>query len=488
MTVTLPMPDLRPGRHRFGPESARRFARGAPFSWQCRPVGRAGEWGIRVRFWNVHGPEVDAADAEPWDGPLAGTMRPFRTRAFLRLAVASAALYLLGGLAVVIIALASPHATVHHTAWSLLGSFGVTTGLGLFVMLRMVTPHQLRRIAPTLGFVNIMLASTVISIAVLSAGPRLGVAASAYVEGPLFAFYMLRRRWAVVSVVSLLALFAVIVAAQRGWVSPGGQWLILLSTVVATAILMGVIAEHSDRLAVSEHEARTELAAVNQGLEHRVQEQVSEIEGLNGLRRFLSPQVADAVVSGHLEALTRPHRSRIAVFFCDLRGFTSFTNEAEPEEVVSVLDEYYDAVGPLLQRFDATVGGYAGDGIMAYFGDPVACAEPALVAVQMADELRRCMNGVVGVWERRGYRLGYGAGVTFGYATLGVIGFDGRYDYTPLGAVVNLAARLCGRAPSGQVLLDQPTHTATKARLPSAHFADLDLKGYRAAVPAYALA
>ncbi len=441
-----------------------------------------------MRFWDVYGPDVDAADAEPWNGPLAGTMRPFSTRAFVRLAMASAALYLVGGIAVVIIAVATPHAAAHNSAWTAIGIFGVTTGAGLFGLLRAVSPHRLRRIAPMLGFVNMMLASTVVTVAVLAAGPQLGLAASAYVEGPLFAFYMLRRRWALVTVLTVLVFFAVVVWRQDGWVAPSGQWLILLSSVVATAFLMGVIAEQSDRLAMSEHQARAQLAEVNRGLEQRVQEQVSEIEGLGRLRRFLSPQVADAVVSGELEALTRPHRTRIAVFFCDLRGFTSFTNEAEPEEVVSVLDEYYGAVGGLLQRYDATVGGYAGDGIMAYFGDPVPCAEPALAAVQMAGELRHALDSVVGIWDRRGYRLGYGVGLTFGYATLGVIGFDGRYDYTPLGSVVNLAARLCTQAPAGQVLLDQPTHAATWRQRPSAHFADLDLKGYRAAVPAYALA
>ena len=322
---------------------------------------------------------------------------------------------------------------------------------------------------------------------VVAGGPHLAIVAAAYVESLIYGFYMLHRRWAVLCVVLTVLLFAFVVGVQDGWPAPAGQWTVLLATVVATAFLMGLIAERSDVLGESEHQARVELAEMNQTLEVRVADQVTEIERLGQLRRFLSPQVAEAVMSGESEGLTRPHRQRIAVFFCDLRGFTAFTNAAEPEEVVGVLDEYYRAVGEVLQRYDATIGGYAGDGIMAYFGDPVVREDPAHQAVRMASELREPMNALVDAWTRRGYDLSYGIGVAYGYATLGVIGFDGRYDYTPLGAVVNLAARLCGQASAAQILLDHATHAATSDQLASEHHADLDLKGYGSATRSYAL-
>ena len=207
-------------------------------------------------------------------------------------------------------------------------------------------------------------------------------------------------------------------------------------------------------------------------------EQVTEIERLGELRRFLTPQVADAVMSADAEAMTRPHRRRIAVFFCDLRGFTAFTHDSEPEEVIANLDQYYRTVGEVLQRHGATIGGYAGDGIMAYLGDPVPHPEPARAAVQMVTELRGDLAALVAEWQRRGHDLSYGIGLTYGYATLGVVGFDGRFDYTPMGGVVNLAARLCDKATAGQVLLDHATYAELDGVAASCEPVDgLELKG-----------
>jgi class 3 adenylate cyclase len=265
------------------------------------------------------------------------------------------------------------------------------------------------------------------------------------------------------------------------------QWIIVVSIVITTAVVVGGIAEAYERLTEAERHARLELAEMNRTLEDRVHEQVEELDSLGRLRRFLSPQVAEAVTSSGSHALLEPHRRQIAVFFCDMRGFTAFTNQAEPEDVLRVLDEYYGAVGAVLQRYDATIGGYSGDGIMAYLGDPVTRDDPALDAVRMTTELRDPLDALVTDWTRRGYHLSYGVGLSYGYATLGVIGFDGRYDYTPLGSVVNLAARLCASASSAQVLLDHAMHAATSAHAASTHFADLDLKGYGSTTPAYVL-
>jgi class 3 adenylate cyclase len=440
-----------------------------------------------MRIWDVTGPDVEAADAEPWDGPMASTMRPFATSAMVRLLISAVVLYLGAGVSICLIFLTA-RSTVPHPALLLtLAIWLMSVGGAALPILTAVSPRTMRRLFPAVGFWAIFLSTPSATWALVAGGPDLAVVIAAYGQAPLFAFYMLHRGWAVLCTLLVLIEFALVVGLQGGWAAPLGQWAFVLASVVATAVLMGPIAERSDRLAKSEHEARVELADVNATLESRVAEQVTEIERLGQLRRFLSPQVADAVMSGESEALARPHRQQIAVFFCDLRGFTAFTNGTEPEEVVGVLDEYYRAVGEVLQRYDATIGGYAGDGIMAYFGDPVVREDPAHDAVRMASELREPMNALVAAWTRRGYDLSYGIGVAYGYATLGVIGFDGRYDYTPLGAVVNLAARLCGQASAAQILLDHATHAATSDRLASEHHADLDLKGYGKATRSYAL-
>lgn len=441
-----------------------------------------------MRFWDVSGPEVEAADAAPWDGPLARTTRPFTTLPMVRAYIAASVLYTLIGIAGIVTVLSAPSDVVNRSVWLGASIYALVGGAGLFITLAMLSPLTLRRITPALAFGTLMFSTLVLTAAVAAAGPRFAILAATYVEAPLFAFYMLRRRWAVVCAALCLIGFGLVVSIQDGWAAPFDQWLILLASVIATGFLMGIMAERSDRLAESEHEARVELAELNHTLEERVAEQVAEIERLGQLRRFLSPQVADAVLSGESEEMARPHRQRIAVFFCDLRGFTAFTNQAEPEEVVGVLDEYYHAVGGLLRHYDATVGDYAGDGIMAYFGDPVPRDDPALAAVEMSHDLFPLMAGLVADWERRGYPLSYGVGLAYGYATLGVVGFDGRYDYKPMGGVVNLAARLCGRAAPAQVLLDHATHAATSEQFASMHFADLDLKGYGASTRAYALA
>ena len=440
-----------------------------------------------MHFWDLSGPDVEAADAEPWDGPMASTMRPFETTSMVRLLVSAIVLYFGAGVSVVLIYLTERSAIAHPDLWLTLGIWLISAGIGGQLLLMTVSPRTLRRIFPAVGFWAIFLSTPSVTWALAAGGPDLPIVVVGYAQAPIYAFYMLRRRWAVLCALLVLIQFALVVGLVSGWAAPIGQWVFLLTSGVAVAFLMGLVAQRSDLLATSEHEARVELADMNRTLESRVAEQVTEIARLGQLRRFLSPQVADAVMSGESEAIARPHRQQIAVFFCDLRGFTAFTNAAEPEEVVGVLEEYYRAVGEVLQRCDATIGGYAGDGIMAYFGDPVVREDPAHDAARMASELREPMNTLVDVWTGRGYDLSYGIGLAYGYATLGVIGFDGRYDYTPLGAVVNLAARLCGQASAAQILLDHAMHAATRDRFASEHHADLDLKGYGKATRSYAL-
>jgi class 3 adenylate cyclase len=234
------------------------------------------------------------------------------------------------------------------------------------------------------------------------------------------------------------------------------------------------------RLAAAEHDAREELARANEQLAQRVEEQGDRIAGLGRLRQFLSPQIADAVEA---DALV-PHRGQIAVVFCDLRGFTRFSNSSEPEELLDVLEAYYAVVGGKLREYDATVGSFQGDGILAYFNDPVPCEDPAGRAVKMAMDLREPLDALCERWARRGYDLGYGMGIAFGYATLGTIGFEGRLDYTPLGSVVNMASRLGDEAGWGEILIDGRALHAIDGRV-VVEGRQVELKGFSAAIPAY---
>ena len=226
-----------------------------------------------------------------------------------------------------------------------------------------------------------------------------------------------------------------------------------------------------------------ELAAWNRLLEEQVNEQVEEVQRLQRLRRFLSANVADAVISSGDESLLEPHRREVAVVFCDLRGFTHFASAAEPEEVLVALQSYHEVIGDVVRRHSATVGYFAGDGVMMFFNDPFPCTDPALRAVTAAAELRDAMQVFAQRWEQRGHRLGIGAGVTFGFATLGLIGFEGRYEYTAIGPMVNLAARLCDEARSGEILLGQRAFAAVQDRVRATARGEVQLRGIDGLTP-----
>ena len=194
-----------------------------------------------------------------------------------------------------------------------------------------------------------------------------------------------------------------------------------------------------------------QLATWNRDLEQRVAEQLDEIERIGRLKRFLAPQIAELVVVGRRGRLLESHRREIAVVFCDLRGFTAFAETAEPEEVMTVLREYHAALGELIHRYEGTLERFAGDGLMVLFNDPMPCPDPALRAVRHGGADARpggAMSWRAGAGS--GHELGFGVGIAQGYATLGRIGFEGRFDYTAIGTVVNLAARLCGEAKAGR--------------------------------------
>ena len=219
------------------------------------------------------------------------------------------------------------------------------------------------------------------------------------------------------------------------------------------------------------------LSNLTQTLEARVTAQVDELTRLGRLRRFLSPQLAEMIASSGDERLLESHRREITVVFCDLRGFTSFAETAEPEEVMKILREYHNALGELITQYEGTLERFAGDGIMVFFNDPVPCDDAALRAVRMAVGMRDRMRELQVRWRRRGHELGFGVGIALGYATCGRIGFEGRYDYGAIGTVTNLAARLCSEAEGDQILISGRVYSEIDAQIEADEVGAVTLKG-----------
>jgi class 3 adenylate cyclase/CheY-like chemotaxis protein len=228
-----------------------------------------------------------------------------------------------------------------------------------------------------------------------------------------------------------------------------------------------------------------ELAAWNRELEQRVAEQVDALERMGRLRRFLSPQLAELVVSSGDESFLQSHRRDITVVFCDLRGFTSFAETVEPEDVMRVLNEYHAALGDLVHRFDGTLERFTGDGLMVIFNDPLPCPDAPQRAVRMAVAMRTRMYELTGQWRHHGYDLDFGVGIAQGHATLGRIGFEGRFDYSAIGSVTNLAARLCAAAEPRQILISQRVFAATEDIVVADSVGELALHGFARPARAY---
>ena len=232
---------------------------------------------------------------------------------------------------------------------------------------------------------------------------------------------------------------------------------------------------------------RGELAELNRTLEQRVADGVRQLENVSRLKRFFSPQLAELIVAGGADDPLKSHRREITVVFLDLRGFTAFTETADPEDVMAVLGEYHAAVGALVLDHEATLERFTGDGIMVFFNDPVPVPDPALRAARMALAVQREVEELSRGWSRRGYDLLLGIGIAQGFATIGSIGFSGRIDYGAIGNVTNLAARLCGEAVGGEILVAQRVQALLEGEVATEPAGELVLKGFHRPVPTFRL-
>jgi class 3 adenylate cyclase len=251
----------------------------------------------------------------------------------------------------------------------------------------------------------------------------------------------------------------------------------IIARLTALSSSMLAIAGGNLKTQLPEDDHRDEIGQMAHAL-HVFRDTAIENERVGRLKRFLAPQVAELIVSSGDESVLNSHRRDVAVLFCDLRGFTAFAETAEPEEIMELLRDYHTSLGRLVHKFEGTLERFTGDGLIALFNDPLPCSDPCLRAARLAVEMRGAVSELVRGRRRLGERLGFGIGIAYGYATLGRVGFEGRFDYTAIGSVVNLAARLCERAQSDQILVDSKVHAAIEGVLKTEALGEFTPKGF----------
>lgn len=374
----------------------------------------------------------------------------------------------------------------HPNAHLALGIVGGVSAIVILILALAANDSTLERWWPPGAIVVLMASAILLPVAMFLQGyPSSTLGVIGYPITSILAFYVFERRLATVAAALIVVCHGVVeVSSDAPW-PPWPPLLFVAVSVVATGYFMGNLMSKLEESRDAEHQAATELADLNANLEAKVAEQVGEVERLGRLRRFLSAPVAEAVLTSIDESPLRPHRREIAVLFCDLRGFTAFTRQVEPEEVMEVLDAYYAAAGEQITAFQATLGSFEGDGLMAYLNDPVPCDEPARRVVEMGLAIAEAIDELTHAWQRRGYDLSYGIGMALGHATLGLVGYDGRNDYTALGTVVNLAARLCSDARPGELLVDHRVFLQTEDYVRYVGREPVTLKGFAEPVATY---
>ena len=256
---------------------------------------------------------------------------------------------------------------------------------------------------------------------------------------------------------------------------------------IRTHLALSRQAREREHLVAQLERQAAELTEFNRTLELRVVDGVAELERLGRLKRYFSPSVVELMLSGGAEDPLKSHRREVAAAFVDLRGFTAFTETSDPEDVMQVINQYHDAMGALVMAYGGSLEHFAGDGMMVYFNDPIEIDNPALVAVEMAIDMQVRFSDLMQGWLKRGYALTLGIGVAQGFATIGTIGFEGRRDYGVIGTVTNLAARLCGEAAGGQILVSQRVQGLVADYVRSEGVGELTLKGFHRPVAAFSV-
>lgn len=360
------------------------------------------------------------------------------------------------GVGGVVVAVTAGNQLAHPTGLTVVDSITAALGATLLLLTRRTPDLLTAWLAPLLHALSVA-GPLIISLAQYTVGPRWQVSFVVYVPVVIVAAYLFRRATAVVVNILIAAEFGLVLLVQGGYLVPMAELGYLVGILVAIGSIFGSLIGHA----------------------------MDESERLSRLRRFLAPQVAQALLDAPTGAQLLPHRRQISVLFCDLRGFTAFSMRAQPEEVIELLADYYRVVGEVLDSAQATIGGFAGDGVMAYFNDPLPCSEPARTVVQVALDIRDRLGELQFSWDRRGFEVGFGLGAAYGYATLGTIGAGSRSDYVAVGPVVNLASRLCAAAMPGEVLVDQQVQASLTLGALDGDGRQLTLKGYAEPVPAF---